>query len=143
LDVKLLISVTGSTRADRIAIIISDGCIVVDEEEEEGAHVVSLGLLCDKSVVLQQSISVDDRARALNADGLILFKDDGLVCVDGEQGGVLILLLGCTCGVFSTTNFCLLSSSSFSTVGAPPPNEKKGGRNDPGRDAYADIIYYI
>lgn len=142
MDVKLLISVTGSTRADRIAIIISDGCVVV-EEEEEGAHVVFLGLLCDKSA-LQQSISVDDRARALNADGLILFKDDGLVCVDGEQGGVLILLVaGCTCGVFSTTNFSLLSTSSFSTVGAPPPNEKKGGRNDPGRDAYADIIYYI
>ena len=103
---------------------------------------MSLGLLCDKSVVLQ-SISVDDRARALNADGLILFKDDGLVCVDGEHGGVLImlLLLGCTC--VSTTNFSLLSSSSFSVVEAPPPNEKKGGRNDPGRDAYADIIYYI
>jgi len=94
---------------------------------------------------LQQSISDDDRARALNADGLILFKDDGLVCVDGEHGGVLILLVvGCTCGVFSTTNFSLLlSSSSFSTVGAPPPNEKNGGRNDPGREAYADIISYI
>ena len=142
MDVKLLIRVTGSTRADLIAIIISDGCVV--DEEEEGAHLaVSLGLLCDKSVVLQQSISEDDRARALNADGLILFKDDGLVCVDGEHGGVLISLLGCTCGVFSTTNFSLLTSSSFSTLGAPPPNEKKGGRNDPGREAYADIIYYI
>jgi len=124
LDVKLLINSTGSTRALRMAMIMSDGCDDEDDDDDGGGSF-------ELSLVLE-------RERALKADVVVLvdFDDDertaeleveceatavGVDVVDGGKEVSIPTVLGS-------------GWSSFSGVVEVAPNAKKG-RKDPGRDA--------
>lgn len=102
-----------------MAIMVSDGC-----DDDDG-------------VFLQSSL-LDDRERALKADGLT--KLDGRAVLDECEAGASFVcaLFDCieAASTVVSTPSVFGSDPSFSVaVEDAPPKEKKGGRKDPGREA--------
>ena len=118
LDVRFLIRATVSTRAERIAIIMSDG----DGEDDRDA---------DGDDVLESSLIPDERDRVLNVDSAAL-SDEG--AAREEVDAVDALPFDCASEYFVVSLSLVSSPSLFSDVPGAP-NAKKGGRKDPGREA--------
>jgi hypothetical protein len=128
-NVKLLMSATGSTRALRMAMIISEGrdddvVVVVGGDAEDcragAAAATSLGTPSESIDEVVQSFFESKSLFVLNVDCEVGMGSSGLLLFDGTDRRVVS------------------THSDFVDGGGDDddaPNEKKGGRNDPGRDA--------
>jgi hypothetical protein len=142
LDVKLFINATGSTRAELIAIIISDGrdeddggC---DTEEDDSESVALLVVVAGITKLVKRwdiklSVSRGDISfKKFGNEQIPLVNDDALLLVVDDD---VVVVVSCSCfGPSSPPSPLFVFGPSFGGLDDSDPKAKNGS-NDPGRDA--------
>jgi hypothetical protein len=144
LDVKLFINATGSTRAELIAIIISDGrdedddddgdCDTEDDDSWSVALLVVAGITkLVKRWDIKLSVSRGDISfKKFGNEQIPLVNDDALLLVVDDD---VVVVVSCSCfGPSSPPSPLFVFGPSFGGLDDSDPKAKNGS-NDPGREA--------
>jgi hypothetical protein len=142
LDVKLFINATGSTRAELIAITISDGRDEDDDggcdtEEDDSGSVALLEVAGITKLVKRWDIKLsvsrgDISFKIFGNEQIPLVNDDVLLVVDDDDD---VVVVSCSCfGPSSPPSPLFVFGPSFGGLDDSDPKAKNGS-NDPGREA--------
>jgi hypothetical protein len=140
LDVKLFINATGSTRAELIAIIISDGRDEDDDDcdaEEDDSWSVAVEVAGITKLVnrwdIKLSVSRGDISfKKFGNEQIPLVNDDALLLVVDDD---VVVVVSCSCfGPSSPPSPLFVFGPSFGGLDDSDPKAKNGS-NDPGREA--------